>query len=297
MQGTRRLIWGMLTAAVALAGPGAAQRLAAGQVAELVEIAASEGQPEGRRALAIRQLEHTEERRHHSLLRRLLREERSPDIRLAAACTLAAQGDRKAPRDLLLATAYEAERTASCSHTDVIVALGRVGDPAAEFHLERALKREPPAGEPYFHAEVCRALAGLRTEGALRRLVLALRDDPPAVRHAAVSPLAAWCVADRPGTAAGTEALRRAARDDPDEKVAEQAASALLWMGVDGPAFFRLLEDDPDPKVRSRAARVMNRHYLTPARLQRLRAALAREGDAGVRSAMETTLQGQRMSL
>ena len=74
---------------------------------------------------------------------------------------------------------------------------------------------------------------------------------------------------------------------------AEQAASALLWNGVDGAGFFGLLERDPEPKVRARAARVMNRHYLSPARLVRLRAALSRETDPAVRAAMEVTIRGQ----
>jgi HEAT repeat protein len=286
-----------LLAALLCAGAAAAPRLGPGQVAELLEIAGTEKQPEARRAQAIRQLEHTDERVHLSLLRRLLREERSPDIRLAAACTLAAHGDRKSPLDTLLATAYEGERTASCSRTDVIVALGRTENPAAEFHLDRALKEEAPAGEPYFHSEACRALVRVGTPSARARLVTALRDGSPAVRHAAVSPLASLCVPARTAYLPGVAALRRAAREDPDEKVAEQAASALLWSGVDGAAFFRMLEADPDPRVRSRAARVMNRHYLTPERLARLRAALAAEPHPEVRAALETTLRGQRMSL
>src|SRR5436305_10108385 len=118
------------------------------EVAALVEIATSESEPEARRAKAIRELEFTDVRTQMSPLRKLLREERSVDIRLAAACVLVALGDRKTPRDLLLVTAYEGSRTPNCSRSDVALALGRLGDPAAEMHLAKALKEDPPADEP-----------------------------------------------------------------------------------------------------------------------------------------------------
>lgn len=284
---------GGLAVGAALASP--APRLREGEVAVLVEIVGSERQPEARRAQAIRQLENTDLRTHMPLLRRLLREERSLDVRLAAACTLAAHGDLKSPKDLLLATAYDAERTPSCSRSDVLLALARTGDPAGEMHLERALQRPAPADEPFYYADVCRALGMLNTPGARRLLLAALAANTPEVRYAAVSRVAGLAANPKQRWPEAAESLRYSARLDADEKVAEQAASALLWSGVDGPGFFRLLESDQDPKVRARAARVMNRHYLTPARLQRLRAALAREQDPGVREAMETTLSGQKM--
>lgn len=283
--------------ALALAGPlGAAPaRISDAEAARLTEIAASERQPEARRALAIRQLEQAPTRDHLSLLRRLLREERSLDIRLASACTLAAQGDLKSPRDLLLATAYDQERTPSCTLSDVMIALARTGEPAAEMHLERALKREAPGDEPFYYQDVCRALSILNTPNAQRLLVQALQAGSPAVRYAAVSPAARLALDPKaPHRAAAADALRLAAAADVEEKVAEQAASALLWSGVDGAMFFRLLESSPDAKVRARAARVMNRHYLTPARLARLQAALEQEQDPGVRAEMSATLQGQR---
>jgi HEAT repeat protein len=264
------------------------------EVAELVEIARAEKEPEARRARAIRELEHTNVRTQASLLRRLLREERSLDIRLAAACTLAALGDGKSPLDLLLVTAYDGERTPNCSRTDVMLALGRTGSPAAEMHLEKALREEAPADEPYYYTDVCRALGLLGTPGSRKALLSALRDGAPAVRHAVVAPLSRIAVDARsPDRPEARQWMLLAARQDPDEKVAEQAASALLWSAVDGPGFFKLLEADPDPKVRARAARVMNRHYLSPSRLQRLRAALARETHPDVRIAMQETIRGQ----
>lgn len=290
--------WIPLTLALALVLPAAAApRYNARQVAELVEIAQAEKAPEARRAKAIRELAYTDERGHLALLRRLLREERSLDIRLSAACTLAALGDSKSPRDLLLASAYEMERTPNCSLSDVLRALGRIGDPAAELHLGRALKTPAPADEPFFYSDVCRALADLGTPGAHLLLLNALRDGPPAVRHAAISPLGAISL-DRANDyhPAAREALIHAARTDPDEKVAEQAASALFWMGVDGAAFYELLENGATPAIRSRAARVMNRHYLSPTRLARLRKALDREQDPEVRAAIERTLAGQPSS-
>lgn len=291
----RSLYIPLVALTLTLALPAAtAPKYNARQVAELVEIARAEKAPEARRARAIRELEHTDERMHLSLLRRFLREERSLDIRLAAACTLAALGDHKSPRDLLLASAYDLERTPSCSRSDVLRALGRIGDPAAELHLGRALKTAAPEDEPYFYSDICRALAELDTPGAYQLLLGAIRDGGPEVRYAAVSPLGTLGTDPtnefRP---AAREALLLAARLDPEEKVAEQAASALFWMGVDGPAFFELLEKDPAPVVRIRAARVMNRHYLSPARLARLRAALAREQDPSVRAAIEKTLASQ----
>jgi len=284
------LALGLLAALPAAAAP----KYGASQVAELVEIAQAEKAPEARRAKAVRELEHTDERAHLSLLRRLLREERSLDIRLSAACTLAALGDQKSPRDLLLASAYDLEHTPNCTRSDVLRALGRIGDPAAEMHFERALKSPAPADEPYFFIDTCRALSELDTPGARKLLLNTLRDGGPEVRFAAITPLGILASnrrnADR---LAARDALLHAARLDPDEKVAEQAASALLWMGVDGPAFFNLLENDPSPQIRSRAARVMNRHYLTAARVKRLRAALERETEPSVRAAIEKTLGSQ----
>jgi HEAT repeat protein len=264
------------------------------QVAELVAVAETEKAPEAQRAKVIRQLENTDVRTHLSALRRLLRQERSLDIRLAAACTLAALGDQKAPRDLLLATAYDGERTPSCTRSDVLLALGRLGDPAAELHLERALKATAPEDEPFYYADACRALVALNTPGARKLLLTALRDGATPVRHAVVTPLGNLAL-DRtaPEQQSAREALLHAARFDPDEKVAEQAASALFWLGVDPAGFLALLERDPEATVRSRAARVMNRHYLSTTRVQRLRAALGREKDATVRAAMEKTLASQ----
>jgi HEAT repeat protein len=274
----------------ALAGPKYGER----EVADLVEIAQAEKQPEARRARAIRELEHTEIRTQLSLLRRLLREERSLDIRLSAACTLAALGDRKAPRDLLLVSAYDGSRTPNCSRSDVLLALARMGDPAAEMHFEKALREDAPPDEPFYYADVCRALGILNTPGARKLLLRSLREGSSSLRQAVITPLSP--LAADPQAAERDEArllILNAARADPDEKVAEQAASALLWCGVDGPGFFRMLGSDPDPKVRARAARVMDRHYLSPARLARLRAALARETDPDARGAMEKTLASQ----
>jgi HEAT repeat protein len=282
---------GVSASAAAFAPPRYDER----QVAALVEIAEAEKAPEDRRAKAIRELEKTDVRTHLSLLRRLLHQERSLDIRLSAAITLAALGDRKAPRDLLLASAYGQERTPNCTRSDVLLALGRVGDPAAEMHLERALKSGAPQDEPYYYADACRALAILNTPGARRLLITSLRDGQEPLRQAAVTPLGT-VAQDRtsPDFALVRDALIMAARSDAAEPVAEQAASALFWMGVDGTAFFRLLERDPEPMVRARAARVMNRHYLSPARIQRLKLALGLEADPGVRTAIQATLENQR---
>lgn len=284
-----------LALAATLALPlAAAPRYGPDQVGSLVEIAQSEAQPEARRAQAVRQLEYTDLRTQMPALRKLLREERSLDIRLSAACVLAALGDRKSPRDLLLATAYEGGRTPSCTRGDVVTALARLADPAAEMHLERALTQPAPEDEPGFHAEVCRALGLLDTPGSRRLLLAALRDGAADVRLAAIQPLAAVARDPRcPDRKAAVGALAQAAQRDTEEKVAERAMSALLWNSVDGAGFYRLLERSPEPAVRARAARVMNRHYLTPARLQRLRAALARERDPEVRRAIEATISGQ----
>jgi hypothetical protein len=272
----------------------AAPRYGEAEVAELTEIAASEKEPEARRARAIRELANTRVRSQMGLLRRLMREERSLDIRLAAACTLAALGDRKSPRDLLLATAYDAEATPSCSRSDVLLALARTGEPAAEIHLQRALQAEPPTGEPFYYSDVCRALSILNTPGARRILLRTLRDGVPELRKAAVSPLAGlYGALAAPDRLEVRQALLMAARADPEEAVAEQAASALLWSGVDGPGFFALLERDPAGSVRARAARAMNRHYLSAPRLARLKQALAAEKDAAVRAEMHRTLDSQ----
>jgi hypothetical protein len=285
----------MLAVALCLILPaGAAPRYGEAQVAALLEIAQAEREPEARRAQAIRALAQTEVRTHLGVLRRLLREERSLDIRLSAAVTLAALGDRSAPRDLLLATAYDGSRTPNCTRSDVLLALARTGDPTAELHLARALQSEAPADEPQLHAEACRALGILNTPGARKLLLSSLRDGTPEIRRATVPPLSTMAkTAPAPDREAARKALVRAAQADPDESVAEPAAGALLWNGVDGPAFFALLEHGREPAVRARAARVMNRHYLSPARLQRLRAALARERDPGVRQTMQETLAGQ----
>lgn len=288
----RWLIAGLL---VSLALPAAAApKYSEAQVAELVAVAEAEKAPEGQRAQAIRELENTDVRSHLSSLRRLLRQERSLDIRLAAACTLAALGDQKAPRDLLLATAYDGERTPNCSRSDVLLALGRLGDPAAELHLERALKSTAPEDEPYFYTDACRALMALNTPGARKLLLTSLRDGAAPVRHAVITPLGNLALDPHAEEQeAARTALLHAARFDPDEKVAEQAGSALFWMGVDAPAYLGLLEHDPEPAVRARAARVLNRHYLSASRVQRLRAALQKERDATVRTALEKTLASQ----
>jgi hypothetical protein len=284
-----------LCLAVAAPGPAEPAKLREAEVAQLVEIAAAERQPEARRAQAIRQLEKADSREHLALLRRLLREERSLDIRLAAACTLAAQGDLKSPKDLLLATAYDQERTPSCTLSDVLIALARTGDPAAEMHLERALKREAPVDEPFYYQDACRALTILNTPNAQKLLVQALQSGSTPVRFAAVSPVAKLALNPKsPHRSPAADALRLAAAADTDEKVAEQAASALLWDGVDGKTFFRLLEASPDVRVRARAARVMNRHYLSASRLARLRSAYDFETDPVVRTEMKATLDGQK---
>jgi HEAT repeat protein len=288
--------WIPLILVALLAVPGtAAPRYGEREVAQLLEIASSEKEPEERRARAVRELENTDVRTHLSVLRRLMREERSQDIRLSAACTLAALGDRKSPQDLLLVSAYDRVKTPNCPRSTVLLALSRTGNPAAEMHLEKALKEDAPAGEPFFYQDVCRALGILNTSGARSLLLSALRDGSVPVRHAAVTPVSAVARDARsPDREAARKAILQAARQDLEEQVAEQAASALLWNGVDGSGFFQLLESDPDPRVRARAARVMNRHYLSPARLQRLRAALAREKDPDVRAAIEATLRDQK---
>src|SRR3569833_3455059 len=289
--GMRWLAAGLLAvmlAGVAVAAPKYGER----QVADLVEIAQGESNPEARRAKAIRELENTDVRTHLSVLRRLLREERSLDIRLSTTCTLAALGDRKAPRDLLLATAYVGDHTPNCTRSDVLIALARIGDAAAEMHLQKALQSGAPEDEPYFYADACRAAAILNTPGARKLLFTALRDGKPELRHAAVAPLARIAAdAKSPDRANAREALITAARRDPVDKVAEQAASSLFWSGVDGAAFYRLLDSDPDAKVRARAARVMNRQYLTPPRLQHLRATLGKEKDASVREVISARLK------
>jgi HEAT repeat protein len=276
------------------ASPENGPRYDAAGVAALVETAASEQEPEGRRARAVRELRRTELRTHLPLLRRLLRQERSLDIRLAAACTLAELGDRGAPRDLLLVTAYEGTRTPSCSQSEVLLALGRLGDPASVLHFDRALSRPAPADEPFYYADACRGLAMLETPDSRRLLLRALEHTNPEVRHAAVTP-ASEIARDRslPEREYAQVLLRRAAQGDPVEKVAEQAGSALFWNGADGPAFWALLEEDDDPRVRSRMARVLNRHFLSTPRLERLRQALEAERHPDVRAAMEATLASQ----
>jgi HEAT repeat protein len=291
----RRVVFAaILMLGLATAVPAASPRYDERQVAELVEIAETEKAPEARRAKAIRELENTDVRTHLGVLRRLMHQERSLDIRLSAAVTLAALGDRKAPRDLLLASAYVGDRTPNCTRSDVLLALGRVGDPAAELHLERALKAGAPEDEPYFYADACRALAILNTPGARRLLIGSLREGAVPLRQAAVTPLGTLAKSRRsPDFALMRDALIQAARTETAEEVAEQAASALFWMGVDGTAFYQLLERDPEPAVRARSARVMNRHYLSPERVQRLKSALALETDPGVRAAMQATLANQ----
>src|SRR5688500_15430350 len=128
------------------ARPVAAQlKYDAGQDDSLVEVAAAEKDPEARRAHAIRKLANTNDRTHLPTLRKLMREERSLAIRPSAACTLTALGDTKAPRDLIFVCAYDASKTPNVTRTDVLLALGRLGDPAAEMHFERALLGDPPA--------------------------------------------------------------------------------------------------------------------------------------------------------
>lgn len=255
------------------------------EVLRLMEIVQAEKEPESRRAKACRELEHTEARLHLPLLRRILREDRSVDVRLCAAVTLVAHGDRKSPRDTLLATAYEGSRTPNCSRSDVLIALGRLGDPAGTMHIERALKGVAPDDEPYFLNDACRALALLNTPEALRLLSASLRDaQSPSLRHAAVSPMATLAAGSAGARRkAIADALVRAARTDPEDRVGEQAGSALFWSGVDGPAFFRLLSTDPSPAVRSRMVRVLARNYLSPARLSRVEALMAKEKDPAVR--------------
>jgi hypothetical protein len=273
---------------------GAPRKYDASEVGNLVEIAQTEKEAEGRRARAVRELENTSIRTHLPALRRLLREERSLDIRLSAACTLAALGDKEAPRDLLLASAYEGTTTPNCTRSDVILALARLQDPAAELHLEKALKEPAPENDSEFHANVCRALATMGTPGSLALLFGALRSGSPEVRYAAITPLAGLAL--QPGSQsrdAIRAALATSAREERDAKVGEQAASALFWGGVDGAAFYRILEGDPSSIARARAARVMDRHYLSPARLERLRAALTHEQNATVRAEIEKTLASQ----
>jgi HEAT repeat protein len=273
----------------------AAGKYDADQVASLVEVAAAEKEPEGRRAQAIRQLANTDVRTHLSTLRRLLREERSLDIRLSAACTLAALGDRNAPRDLLFVSAYDASKTPNVTRTDVLLALGRMGDPAAEMHFERALLSDPPADEPYFLTDGCRSLANLNTAGSRLLLLKALRDGKPPLRLAAINALSGLALQKaNPDRAAARAALVNTARTDLDESVAEQAASALLWSGVDGAAFFKMLESEPNAALRMRAAKVMNRHYLPPPRLSRLQKALAKENELSVKAAMQATVDSQK---
>ncbi len=267
----------------------------AGQVSSLVEVAAAEKEPEGRRAQAIRQLANTDVRTHLSTLRRLMREERSLDIRLSAACTLTALGDTKAPRDLLFVSAYDGSKTPNVTRTDVLLALGRLGDPAAEMHFERALLVDPPADEPYFLTDGCRGLAKLNTPGSRLLLLRVLRDGKPPLRLAAIGALSGLALQKSyPDRAAARAALVNTARTDVDDSVAEQAASALFWSGVDGAAFYKMLEAEPDPKLRIRAAKVMNRHYLLPPRLSRLEKVLAREKSPAVRAVMQATVDSQR---
>jgi HEAT repeat protein len=261
-------------------------------VAELVEIAGSEKEPENRRARAIRELEHTTVRTQISVLRRLLREERSEDLRVAAACTLAALGDSKAPLDLLLVTAYDGKRTATCSRGEILIALGRTGSPSGEFHLQRALQASAPTDEPYYHSDVCRAIHLLGTPGARKLLLDCMRDGSPEYRLAAVKPLTQLCL-DRkePFRNEAADLLRSAARRDPDEKVAEQAASALFWDGIDGAAVYRMLEADTEPRVRARAARAIGRQQLSLPRLERLRLARSREKDPNVQAAIDQAIK------
>jgi hypothetical protein len=63
---------------------------------------------------------------------------------------------------------------------------------------------------------------------------------------------------------------------------------------VDGAAFYQMLESASEAKLRIRAAKVMNRHYLPPARLSRLQKALAQEKEPTVKAAMQATVDGQK---
>ncbi len=288
------VVAGILGSALAPTLGQAAPRYGEEEVARFLEVALSESAPESERARAVRELEKTDIRTHLSSLRRLMREERSVDIRLAAAYVLVSLGDRKSPRDLLLATAYEGSRTPSVSRSEVLVGLGRLGDPAAVFHLERAVKGEIPEDEPYFYVEACRAIGMLGTADAVRLLLTSLREGKPAVRSATLAPLAAVARSrSNPFAREAAGSVLLAARKDGDEGVAEQAMSAVLWDGAAPSQFFPLLESDPDPAVRARAARVMNRHLLTPDRRRRLQAAASKEKDPTVRKVIDATLASQ----
>ena len=290
----RWLAVALITAA--MAGPLRAEtRYGEAQVQRLTEIAQSEKEPESRRALACRELAKTDLRTQVPLLHRLLREERSVDIRVAAACTLTALGDKKSPKDLLLATAYDGTRTPSCTRGDILLALCRTGDPAAEVSLERVLKTDLPTDEPDLYADACRALLVLNTPGSRRLLFNALRDGSPAVRFATITPLSTLALnTASPDRLMAREVLRQAAERDPDEKAGAQAMSALLWTGVDGATYFKLLQQSPQASVRIRAARVLDRQYLSAARLKRVRAALAAEKDPDVHAAIEAALKRQK---
>ncbi len=248
------------------------------EVAELVELARAESEPEGRRARAIRELSQTAVRSHMGALRRLMREERSLDIRLSAAITLAMLDDRQAPVDLLLVSAYDRAKTPNCSRGAVLVALGRTRNEAAVLHLERALREEPPTDEPSYSADLCRALGYLNTAASRKLLLETLSSGRSEFRKASVQPLS-QAVPTIPIAERGPiiQAIRDAARLDENADVASTAMSALLWNGVDGEGFFRLLGSDPSDAVRLRAAKTLGRHPLTPQRQSRVRALAARE--------------------
>ncbi len=284
----------VVIAILAVPAVGAPAKYGEREVAELLEIAQAEKEPEARRARAVRELEHTMVRTHLGVLRRLMREEQSVDIRLSAAITLAALGDQKAPVDLLLVSAYDGTKTANCTRSAVLRALGQTRSVAAEFHLERALKQEPAADEPFYADDLCRALIHLGTPGARRLLMVAARDSAPAYRKAAMPHLVPIAKDPKdPWRRTASEAIHEAAEKDPDETVAEEAAATLLWAGLDEPGFFRALEQHVEPKVRTRFARALNRNNLTPARLRRLQSARVREKDPEVQQAMDGTLKGQ----
>lgn len=260
-------------------------------LAALRETAASEAASEGARAKAARSLGWYRDAAAASLLRRLMRQERSLDIRLSSACALTELGDLKSPLDLLLATAYGGERTPHCTRGDLLLALGRTRNVAGELHLKRALAGEAPGAEPGYWRDLLQSLYLLATPAAHVMLLDALNDPRAEVAVAAVSPATRIAkTTDDPLRPLARRRLVESAQRVGRERSGAQAASALFWDGVDGNAFWRMLEQAADPAIRIRAARVLRRYYLTPARLERTELALAAESHPEVRHELEATV-------
>lgn len=140
------------------------------------------------------------------------------------------------------------------------------------------------------------ALGLLDTEEAHSLLFGALRDGRTGVGVSAVGPVSA--IARRrshplSGRARSELVALAAVESGIPETTAAQAASALFWDGIDGQAFWRLLETGR-PAQRLRAARVLTRHPLTPDRAARLEKIIPAEQDAEIRTLLEAVIDMSR---